>query len=274
MGVIIGEIMKNMNYGEWLRNWLNIYKKPYVKTWKTIQRNIELHIPNYILKMKLINLSAFDIQKALNNVKSSRMRIELFDIYHGSLQMAYKVGFLENDISAALIKPKHMRKLGSALTPGELQVFLYRIQHTKLESFFKFCLLTGCRRSEALSVTWNDIDFIKGLIHIRGTKTELSDRFIPIFSELYLVFNSIPQNSFKLFNFRKDYVTHKFKEYCPNHKLHDLRHTFATRCIECGINIKVVQSWLGHSRLDTTSSIYTHLLPEFINSESEKFKLF
>ena len=63
----------------------------------------------------------------------------------------------------------------------------------------------------------------------------------------------------------------KNKKLCPTHKLHDLRHTFATHCLECGINLKIVQRWLGHARLDTTANIYTHLQPEFVKRESEKF---
>lgn len=70
-----------------------------------------------------------------------------------------------------------------------------------------------------------------------------------------------------------EFDTSKFKDFCPEHKLHDLRHTFATRCIESGVSMKVVQTWLGHARLDTTASIYTHLLPDFIQSESEKIKI-
>lgn len=60
----------------------------------------------------------------------------------------------------------------------------------------------------------------------------------------------------------------------PNHKLHDLRHTFATRCLENGVSMKCIQVWLGHTRLDTTAMIYSHLLPDFEKSESVKVKIF
>lgn len=265
--------MKNMSYGEWLRNWVNVYKKPYVKNWKTIKRNIELHIPDYVKKCKLNVINAFDIQKALNGVKTSRVRVDIYDIYHGSLTMAHKVGFLDKDIASALIKPKHVRKVGSALSVTEVNEFLQSIRNHRLKNYYTFCLLTGCRRSEALSVRWSDIELDKSRIHIRGTKTELSDRYIPIFPQLRDLIESIPYKGEKLFYHSKYYVTKKFKDFLPNHKLHDLRHTFATRCLECGISIKVVQAWLGHSRLDTTASIYSHLLPDFIKSEAEKFKL-
>lgn len=265
--------MKIQTYKEWLKEWINVYKKPFVKNWRKIQRCIDLHIPRSIQNHFLCNLTAFDIQKALNGVKSSRMRLETFDIYHGSLSMAYKVGIINRDIASALIKPKHVRKVGCALTSSEVSAFLASVRNCRLKYYYMFLLLTGCRRSEALSVTWRDIDFGTNRIHIRGTKTETSDRFIPIFPELAELLEKIPYKGDKLFYHYPNYVTRTFKKLCPEHKLHDLRHTFATRCLECGISLKVVQSWLGHSRLDTTATIYSHLLPDFLQSESAKFKL-
>ena len=262
-----------MNYGKWLKEWINVYKKPYIKTWRDIKRDVELHVPLWLLDIDLSKITAFDVQKALTLVKTSRMRVEMFDIYHGSLTMAYKVGFLERDIASALIKPKHSRKVGSALTRSEVAEFLEKIKLHRLKNYYTFCLLTGCRRCEALSVRWSDIDFARNRLHIRGTKTETSDRFLPIFPELRLLLERIEYKGDKLFYHSRYYVTSKFKDFCPEHKLHDLRHTFATRCLESGISLKVVQVWLGHARLDTTASIYSHLLPDFIRSESEKVKI-
>lgn len=266
----------NTNYGEWLRNWINVYKKPYIKTWETIKSHIANHIPQAILKTKLNKLNAFEIQKAINDIKNSRTRVELYDIYHGSLSYAYKLGFLERDLSQLLIKPKHVRKIGSALSAGELTVFLHKILGHKTEFYFKFLLLTGCRRSEALNIKYEDIDYINRVIYIHGTKNYTSDRVLPMSSELYLLLKSFVGDTkyYKLFHHRPDYVTKTFKKVCPTHKLHDLRHTFATRCFECGISTRVVQEWLGHARIDTTAKIYTHLADGFSSAEMLKFKLF
>lgn len=260
-------------YAEWLNEWLKVYKKPYVKEWKPIQRCIALHIPEYVRKTPLKLLTAFDIQRALLSVRSSRMRVETFDIYHGSLTTAFKVGLIEKDVAAALIKPKHVRKLGSALSRSEVSDFLAAIERHRLKNYYTFLLLTGCRRSEALGVLWSDVEPDKNRLHVRGTKTDLSDRYIPLFPELKKLLDTIPHKSEKIFNHYPNYVTRTFKKLCPAHKLHNLRHTFATRCLECGISMKVVQTWLGHARLDTTASIYSHLLPDFVQSESEKFKM-
>lgn len=272
-----------MKYSIWLKEWVNVYKKPFIKSWKKIKDIIRLHIPENIKNTELTELNAFVLQKALNSVSSSRMRLETFDVYHGSLTMAYKVGFIEKDIVSLLIKPKHVRKVGNALSNEELIKFLKAVNGHRYEKYFNFCLLTGARRQEALDFTYNDVILESDIILIRGTKTALSVRHVPIFPDFYKIMGFADKESFKAFvkthgnirpfRFSASRISREFKKLCPTHKLHDLRHTFATRCLECDISMKVVQGWLGHARLDTTASIYSHILPHFEKSEAKKFKL-
>lgn len=264
---------KKKLFGVWLNEWFTVYKRPYIKSYKNIKTILRLHVPESLKKTPLAELDAFDVQKALNSVKYSRTRLDVYNVYHAALDMAFKLGYTERNLADLLVKPKHQRELGSALSREELQQFLQAIAGNRLYSFFMFCLLTGSRRSEALGLRWDDIDFEKNLIHIRGTKTATSDRFIPLFTDCKIVLRTLKRKDDYVFHHRAEFVSKTFRKLCPAHRLHDLRHTFATRCLECGINIKVVQKWLGHSRLDTTASIYVHVQESFAKSEAEKFKL-
>ena len=63
---------------------------------------------------------------------------------------------------------------------------------------------------------------------------------------------------------RPDTLTTHFKAFLKRHnlpviRLHELRHSCASILIACGVNMKAVQEWLGHSTFNTTADIYSHL---------------
>ena len=55
--------------------------------------------------------------------------------------------------------------------------------------------------------------------------------------------------------------------------MHSLRHTFATRCIENGMQPKTLQKILGHSTINTTMNLYVHVTDEQLFSEIEKMNV-
>ncbi|MCI5636626.1 MAG: site-specific integrase [Sarcina ventriculi] len=119
---------------------------------------------------------------------------------------------------------------------------------------------------------------------IQPPKTETSIRTVPIPSniiqklkqfkitqnkerlsngELYmpsdLVFTTPIGTPINTSNLRKIYSRLLKKADINNIKFHALRHTYATRLFEEGVQIKTVQSLLGHSDINTTMNIYTHV---------------
>ena len=62
----------------------------------------------------------------------------------------------------------------------------------------------------------------------------------------------------------------QFKALMPGFQLKDLRKTFNSRCIECGINDVVRKLWMGHS-LGALGQAYTELSEDFMLSEAQKF---
>lgn len=60
----------------------------------------------------------------------------------------------------------------------------------------------------------------------------------------------------------------------PHFYPHALRHTFATRCFEAGIDAKVVQEYLGHSTISITLDLYTHVTNEKSRTEMNKLEAF
>ncbi len=159
------------------------------------------------------------------------------------------------------------------------------------------CLYTGLRVGEVCALRWEDIDLnnkyivvnktvqriqqiqvpyraTKTILTVTPPKTDKAIRKIPISSVLYSILSKYYEQNYRgdkhyvLTNCNGDMIDpcsiqYKFKELIKKLKLtsitfHGLRHTFATRCIELGMDIKTLSEILGHSNVSTTMNIYVH----------------
>jgi integrase len=128
-------------------------------------------------------------------------------------------------------------------------------------------LNTGMRLGEILSLKWGQIDFEKELVRVEKTKSG-KIRYVNINSVLSKTLENLKaQDGEFLFTNPetgqplKDVKT-AFKSACrraniKNLRFHDLRHTFATRLVESGVDIITVKELLGHSTVKITER-YTH----------------
>lgn len=174
------------------------------------------------------------------------------------------------------------------------------INETKLGILIS--LNTGLRIGEVCALSWNDIDFEKRIFHIRSTiarvksddensitklivdrpKTKSSLRDIPIPSRLFsaLITMKKQTNSKFVVSTDKGFISPRTYEY-RYHKLldechissinyHGLRHTFATRCIEVGVDVKTLSEILGHANVSITLNTYVHPSMDFKRLQLEK----
>ena len=124
-------------------------------------------------------------------------------------------------------------------------------------------LYTGCRTKEILSNT-TSFDTDNGIIHISEAKNKTSVRDIPIHPNIIECVKRWTETDKPTYN--QYYGWLKRIGFTP----HDCRHTFATRCHECGLNELVVQRIMGHTPDTILKKVYTHIGIEEMRSELSK----
>lgn len=169
-------------------------------------------------------------------------------------------------------------------------------------------LYTGMRIGEVCALTWDDIDFDKSIIHVRHTvsrvknpdntssaksvliidspKTKTSTRDIPIASILLPALKQLigATSSKYVISDSADFISPRTFEYRYHRLLddsgvksinfHALRHTFATRCIETGMDVKSLSEILGHSNPSITLNTYVHSSIERKRTQLERMSAY
>lgn len=284
---------KNITLGEWLAEWFTTYKRPYLRPYslRNIEQMIRLHTPAWLKAMRMRDICVLDLDKALAELPNGRTMQYARQTWHNAFAKACKLGIIERNVVELTDAVKYKRQRGNALNIKERRDFLEAIKGKRLQWLMLFYMLTGVRRTEALTLEWSDIDEDERLILIRGTKTEGSYRSIPLTDDLkYVLSEQRKQNEADklrkgrgkfhearenmVFPFSAEYVSRTFKELCPAHHLHDLRHTYITLCAESGVNVRVCQQLVGHSTAALTLNVYTHVIDDYKRKEAAKFTLF
>jgi integrase len=114
----------------------------------------------------------------------------------------------------------------------------------------RFLAYSGMRLSEANEVTWDDIK--ADYIVVRGTKTETSRRTVPIIPPMRALLQQLREKRIAGRVLGCKACIDALQRSCKRLNLpvlrhHDLRHYFATACIESGVPIPTVSDWLGHA---------------------------
>ena len=212
---------------EYMEKWLETVRRPSVKevTYEGYYRTFKNYICPALGRLSISEIKSFDLPRS----PMEKVVLQRYEVENGVP--------LTREEEAAF-----MAELRSAPT-------IYR-------QAFALMLYTGIRRSELASVEIAD-----GWVRLTSAKQRKGFkekvRRLPISPMLARVLPLIDLDRVRLLKPNK--MTHKFKEYFPEHHLHDLRHTFITRAQECKIQRELVSFWVGHSAdSSVTSNVYTH----------------
>lgn len=185
-----------ISLGQWLDIWTAEYMgdKRY-STQKTYRANIETHIRPTLGAVKLSQLAPHVIQKFYNSLLTSGCKVPKRDksgniikrdgkpIYesapmsaktvrniHGTLTKALStavdIGYLRINPADRVTLPRVEKKELAPLSDEQVRDFLREASNDDLEIILKVILFTGLRESEALGLTWDNIDFKAGTIKV------------------------------------------------------------------------------------------------------------
>ena len=181
---------------------------------------------------------------------------------------------VDRDVLKVGAKIKLVReKQRTAVYSPELERKILEVAEQPLLDIFLLIFDAGIRPNESLHLQWTDLLWDKSLIHVRGTKSEKSDRYVPMSDRVRQMLRVRAQGETSPWVFpsprKKGHPLSPF----PIHKrftrlrealdipadlvLYSGRHTFATDLLDRTGNIKLVSEVLGHASVATTER-YVH----------------
>jgi integrase len=291
-----------MLYKDWLKEWLENYIKPRCKmrTFERYKLIVDKHIIKNLGAYELNDITIFLLQNYISqlsingNIKtgqglSGNSVNTIISVLQSSLKVAKLLSYSSNYIADKSVRPKVIEKkieCFSIIEQSEIENYCISNKKKKLYGVI-ICLYTGLRIGELLALKFSDIDFSNCTMYISKTchdskngrviespKTTSSNRIIPLPKQILKLIKELKnisscdyliadydkpvsvrayQRTFELM-LKKLKITHK--------GFHWLRHTFATRALECGIDVKTLSELLGHKNINITLNRYVHSMFE------------
>ena len=289
-----------MKYIDWIKIWISNYIKPSAKERTIIryEQIIRTHIESKIGNMDVNDLTPIVLQsfvtELLNtgNIKTGKGLSANFvnmviSVIQSSLKTAHLIGIAKDYVAGKIKRPKTIEKQVESFTVQEQKKIENYVLNSGKNKLFGIvlCLYTGLRIGELLALQWNDIDLQKGLLTVSRSchyasgrivfdepKTATSRRVIPLPKQLLPKLKVIKKNSNSEFvvssngnaifvrSHQRSFELLLKKLNIVHHGFHSLRHTFATRALECGMDIKTLSEILGHKNPTVTLNRYAHSL--------------
>lgn len=307
---------------DWATTFMSIYKCNIRQTTrKTYYARIKI-MNKYIGQMYLTDVRQINIVEMINELHNNGysngtikgVKSITYSLFQRALENKY---ILNNPVVNTVVSFEEINDKEKALTREQQRIFLLSIEDSHYKELFTLMLVTGLRISEALALTWREVNWEEKTLRIERnfvsvkidgsytyavhpTKTKSSRRVIPLCEKaieclqcqkeknlnvkykgnLYddLIFLSRAGKSCSFNNISKILKSKakalKNQGYdFPHLSSHMLRHTFATRCHENGMSLKAISMILGHSKIEVTADIYTHITPESASLEIKKLDI-
>ncbi len=289
--------------GQFLTRWLEDVARPSLRasTYETQESHVRVHLIPSFGHVPLQQLTPQHIQAFIKYKLESGLSPHTISDIHGILRhalgQAVKWNLVPRNVAALVDKPRWERPQMNCLTPEQALQLLVAVKGDRFEALYTVAVPLGLRRGEALGLKWEDVDFDKGLLHVRRTlqrvggklqltepKTRTSRRSINLpqiciaalrghkdlqrwekrlagdrWQEHELVFPTGIGTPYEPNNLKRHLQRMLDKAGLPHIRIHDLRHTAASLMLAQGIQPKVISEILGHSRIGVTLDIYAHL---------------
>lgn len=251
-------------FTEYMENWLETAKKPYVKevTYKDYTSTYNVHIRPVFEGRTLASVKYAELQKLILEYEEDGKNRTAKKIYQ-LLTTLFEYAVADRIIPISpMLKVKlspYEQESGQPLTRAEEYALVedFKREPTLYKQAFVFLLYTGLRRSELASVTVSD-----GWVTLVSAKQRKGykekERSLPISPMLKPLLPLIDVDAIKKVN--PHLLTKHFPFICKGHHCHELRHTFVTRARECKIEREYVSLWVGHKADSSlTTNVYTKL---------------
>lgn len=282
----------------------DIKESTYIKYRNIISNHIKPIIGRlYINSLRVENMQKYALLLKGKGLSNKSVR-DILSVVSAIFKYAQKIGFYTENIHIEDLYPKaEKRKI--RILPDEERIRLegYLLKSKDPAKFgILLALYSGMRIGEICALKWSNINLETETISVVQTlqrlqdrenkgktkilisepKSQSSKRIIPIPTFLTDLLRKIkPQNpcayllTGDISFMEPKTLQNKYKRFLkecaiPYINFHTLRHTFATRCVEVGFDIKSLSEILGHSSVGTTLNLYAHPTLEYKRSNMNK----
>jgi len=283
---------RQQKLGDFLDHWLTVVR-PTLRpgTYGSYESIVRLYLKPGLGQKYLTKLSVADVQSHLDDQiklgRSNRTIQKQRLVLSAALKRAAHEELVIRNVASLARIPKYSPK---EVIPWDLQqlgTFLDRASTDPFYPIFVLLSMYGLRTSEALGLSWSDIDLTNRVIHVRqqlqyyentyyyaDLKTQAGRRELPLMNMVEEVLKNVkrsengplPELVFKTGNgtpidrgnLRRSFQRISRAAGLPVITLHHLRHTAATNLKNIGVPARDTQLILGHAHITTTQQIYQH----------------